>query len=144
MQAMTLNPVASVLASLTLVAVAFAQAPFGPISGDAQSGQQLYYDHGCYGCHGYNGIGRRNLANDVSPIMLNEDVFVIYLRARADQNPLFPTQNMPNYPTSSLSNPDAKDIYAYIRTFKDEPPDVDDIAVLKAILDAAEQRSYTE
>jgi len=117
---------------------AIAQVALGPISGDEEKGQGLYFDHGCYGCHGYNGIGRRNLANDVSGIMFSEEVFLVYLRARSDKNPLFPTQDMPNYPASSLSDDQAKDIYAYIRTFKDEPPEVEDIPAFKEMLDAAE------
>jgi len=129
------------LSVVFLTATAGAQVAFGPITGDAENGTQLYNDYGCFGCHGYNGIGRQNLANDVSGIMFNETVFLSYLRARADQNPLFPTQSMPNYTETSLSDDDAKDIYAYIRTFKDEPPEVEDIPALKAILDGAEQQS---
>ena len=128
-----------VLSSVFLLATAMAQVEFGPISGDADKGKQSYQDYGCFGCHGFNGIGRQNLANDVSGIMFNETVFLTYLRARADQNPLFPTQSMPNYSADSLSDEDAKNIYAYIRTFKDEPPALDDIPVLKGILDDAEQ-----
>ncbi len=130
--------IASMIGLGALLATANAQVAFGPISGDIERGAQYYYDYGCYGCHGFSGIGRKNLANDVSGIMFSEDVFLVYLRARADLNPLFPTQNMPNYPESSLSNEKAKDIYAYIRTFKDEPPEVEDIPALKAILDAAQ------
>ncbi len=116
-----------------------AQVAFGPVSGDAQKGAQLYYDHGCYGCHGYSGIGKKNLANDVSGIMFSEDVFLAYLRGRADQNPVFPNSGMPNYSANSLSDDSAKDIYAYIRTFKDDPPEMEDIPALKAILDDAKQ-----
>jgi len=125
------------LSSVFLLTTAVAQVEFGPISGDAEQGKQSYYDYGCFGCHGYNGIGRHNLANDVSGIMFNEAVFLTYLRARADMNPLFPTQSMPNYSADSLSDEDAKDIYAYIRTFKDEPPAVKDIPALQGILDEA-------
>lgn len=124
-------------ALLIAAPAAIAQVALGPVSGDAEKGQGLYFDHGCYGCHGYNGIGRRNLANDVSGIMFNEEVFLVYLRARTDKNPLFPTQDMPNYPTSSLSDDQAKDIYAYIRTFEDDPPDMQDIPALQGILDDA-------
>ena len=46
---------------------------------------------------------------------------------------------MPNYAQESLSDSDALDIYAYIRTFKDDPPAVEDIPALKAILDAAQE-----
>lgn len=136
-----INPfTALVVGSAFALGTAGAQVAFGPVTGDAEKGTQLYYDYGCYGCHGYSGIGRKNLANDVSGIMFNETVFLTYLRARADQNPLFPTQSMPNYAEVSLSDEDAKDIYAYIRTFKDEPPGVEDIPALKGILEEAERQ----
>lgn len=125
------------LSCLFVLMTASAQVEFGPISGDAEQGKQAYYDYGCYGCHGFGGIGRKNLANDVSGIMFREDIFLTYLRGRSELNPLFPTQNMPNYPADSLSDADALDIYAYIRTFKDDPPEVEDIPALKAILDGA-------
>jgi len=109
-------------------------------SGDAGRGKELYYTQGCYACHGYQGIGRHNLANNVSGILTSEQLFLTFLRARADQNPMLPVQSMPNYPAVSLPDGDALDIYAYIRTFSDNPPEVDDIPALKAILDAAESR----
>jgi cytochrome c len=124
------------LATLGTVA---AQGNFGPISGDAEQGKQLYYDQACYSCHGYQGIGRQNLTNDVSGIMSSEAVYLIFLRGRIDMNPLFPTQSMPNYPADSLSDDDALDIYAYIRTFRDDPPEVDDIPALRSILEDAEK-----
>jgi len=122
-----------------LIGSAAAQVAFGPISGDADKGKTLYNDYGCFACHGFSGIGKTNLANDVSGIMFREDVYLTYLRGREEMNPLFPTQDMPNYPADSLSDEDALDIYAYIRTFKDNPPEVEDIPSLKAILDAAEE-----
>jgi cytochrome c len=128
-----------VAGSVLILSTAGAQVAFGPVSGDAEKGKQSYYDYGCYGCHGFNGIGRHNLANDVSGIMFNETLYLTFLRARADQNPLFPIQNMPNYAEDSLSDKDALDIYAYIRTFKDDPPEVEEIPALKAILDAAKE-----
>jgi hypothetical protein len=45
---------------------------------------------------------------------------------------------MPNYAEESLSDEKALDIYAYIRTFHDEPPEVEDIPALKGILDDVE------
>ena len=68
---------------------------------------------------------------------VNEQVFLLYLRARGDQNPRFPTQTMPHYPASSLPDEDALDIYAYIMTMVDEPPAVEDIPALQSILDDA-------
>jgi mono/diheme cytochrome c family protein len=136
--------IALTFCSIIFLGAAVAQVAMGPVTGDADKGKDLYYEQGCYGCHGYNGIGRQNLANDVSGIMSNEQVFLIYLRAREDQNPLFPTQSMPNYAATSLPDEQAKDIYAYIRTFKDDPPDVEDIPALKGILDAAEVAAADE
>ena len=46
---------------------------------------------------------------------------------------------MPNFSQASLSDKQAKDIYAYIRTFKSSAPDLKDIPTLNAIVDAAKQ-----
>ena len=46
---------------------------------------------------------------------------------------------MPNYSATTLSDTQARDIYAYVRTFKSNTPEVNDIAVLKQILSAAQK-----
>jgi hypothetical protein len=51
---------------------------------------------------------------------------------------------MPNYAAASLPDEQALDIYAYIRTFKDDPPNVEDIPALRGILDAAEDAAVEE
>jgi cytochrome c553 len=117
--------------------LAAASIAIGQGSGDAERGKQAYYDYACYGCHGYQGVGRHNITNQSSGVMVNEQVFLLYLRARGDQNPKFPTQTMPHYPASSLPDEDARDIYAYIMTFVDDPPEVEDIPALQSILDDA-------
>jgi hypothetical protein len=81
---------------------------------------------------------RVSIANRASGVLVTEDVFLIYLRARGEQNPEFSTQTMPHYPASSLSDEDARDIYAYILTFVDEPPAVEDIPALQDIVDDAQ------
>jgi cytochrome c553 len=129
----------SSVALVSVCSVLLVATAAGQVSGDTENGKQLYYDHACYSCHGYGGIGRRNIANNASGILVSEEVFITYLRARADQNPQFPTQSMPNYAESSLSDDDARDIYAFIRTLKDDPPEVDDIPALKGILEDAEK-----
>ena len=129
------NKVGLVVATIATGFVLLSSVAVGQISGNTERGKKLYYDHGCYACHGYNGIGRHNIANNASGIMVNEQVFIIYLRARANQNPQFPTQTMPNYSEASLSDEAARDIYAYIKTLVDDPPDVDNIPALKAILE---------
>lgn len=122
---------------LALSSVSFTQAADEPLSGNAKRGEKFYFEQGCYACHGYNGIGRHNLANGVSGIMTNEAIFLVYLRARGDMNPMLPTQSMPHYSKESLSDEDALDIYAHIRTFKDNPPEAEKIPALKTILDDA-------
>lgn len=131
----------SILLCTAVIGSVSAQVELGVISGDAKQGKELYYQHGCYGCHGYSGIGKRNLANNVSGLMFSEQVFLLYLRARGELNPSLPTQRMPSFSEQVLSNAQALDIYAYIRTFKDTPPEVEDIPVLKAILDGAKERA---
>lgn len=109
-------------------------------SGNAEHGKQLYYAHGCYGCHGYNGeTGVRDLVGTGSPIVMDEATFLTFLRLRADQAPVAPSTRMPNFPVEALSDSDARDIFAYVRTFKLDAPHVDDVPVLKEILDAASQ-----
>jgi mono/diheme cytochrome c family protein len=113
--------------------------PTSPVTGNAAAGKALYYSYGCYTCHGYNGetgarafVGRwRNLAS--------EQVFITFLRGRANLAPVPPSTFMPNFAESSLSDKQAKDIYAYIRTFKSSAPELKDIPTLNAIIDAAKQ-----
>lgn len=109
-------------------------------AGDVDQGAAVYYEHGCYSCHGYNGTGRTPLANDVSGIMVNEDVFIRFLRQRADRNPILPDNSMPNFGVEALSDAQAKDVYAYIKTLKDDPPEVSEIPSFVKMLDAAKAR----
>ena len=120
-----------------IVAIATTSFAIAQGTGDPERGKQAYYDYACYACHGYEGIGRHNIANRSSGVMVNEQVFLIYLRARGDQTPSFSTQTMPHYPASSLPDRDALDIYAYIMTFVDDPPAAEDIPSLQTILNDA-------
>lgn len=136
------RPLLGCLAAVTLAAlgsVALAQAPGA--GGNAARGKQLYYDHACYGCHGYNGqTGAHNLVGTGSPIVTNLDLFIAFLRLRADVAPVYPTTTMPNYAASTLSDADARDIFTYIQTFKLDAPNIDDVPALRAIWDAAKSR----
>lgn len=113
-------------------------------SGDAEKGKQLYYDFACYSCHGYNAATRVPLVGDRSGIMSDEQLFLDYLRLRADKNPVNPTNTMPNYAAATLSDEQALDIYAYIRSLKDDSPELEDIPVFVEILESARQRSDNE
>ena len=119
-----------------------ASAQTGPVNGDAVAGAQLYFDHGCYGCHGFSGYGRKDLNNTGSPWLMNEDIFRAFLRARFDVAPLLPSTDMPNYPANALSDAMVRDIYAYVRSMPDNRPETADVPTLRRILEAAEQRQY--
>jgi mono/diheme cytochrome c family protein len=114
-------------------------APTSPVSGNSATGKGLYYVYGCYACHGYNGetgarpfVGRwGNLAT--------EQGFITFLRGRANVAPITPSTAMPNFSEASLPEKAAKDIYAYIRTFKSSAPELKDIPTLTAIVEAAKQ-----
>ncbi len=121
------------LTSLMACLVFSAQA----YAGDPDKGATVYHEHGCYSCHGYNGTGRTPLANNVSGILVNETVFVAFLRQRADRNPILPDNSMPSFGVSTLSVEQALDVYAYIKSMVDNPPEVDDIPTFVTILDAA-------
>lgn len=113
--------------------------PTSPVTGNAAAGRGLYYSYGCYACHGYNGetgarafVGRwGNLAT--------EQTFITFLRGRANVAPVTPSATMPNFSQASLPDKQAKDIYAYIRTFKSTAPPLKDIPTLNAIVAAAKQ-----
>ena len=120
-----------------IAGMAGAQMPLGEITGDAETGKQLYYDHACYGCHGYTGETGHQMKLVGSGFLLNEQTFIIYLRLRAEQNPILPSETMPNYPENALSDDEAKDLYAYIRTFADNAPPLEEIPTLNAIIESA-------
>jgi len=113
-------------------------------AGDPERGAAVYFEHGCYSCHGYNGTGRTPLVNGVSGMLASEDVFLAFLRQREDQNPVLPANSMPNYGVNALSDADAKAVYAYIVTLVDEPPAADDIPVFRRILEASDRAHDTE
>ena len=110
------------------------------VSGNADEGEQLFYNFSCYSCHGYGGTGRTPLSSESSGILSSEMLFLTYLRLRADQNPVNPNNSMPNYSASTLSDEQALDIYAYLVSLNDDPPAVADNPVMQELLDAAKVR----
>ncbi len=113
--------------------------PTSPVTGNAANGKALYYSYGCYACHGYNGeTGARAFVGRWGNLS-TEQAFIRFLRGRANVAPLTPSTSMPNFSEATLSDKQAKDIYAYIRTFKSTAPDLKEIPVLNAIVDAAKQ-----
>jgi len=113
--------------------------PNSPVTGNAMAGKALYYSFGCYACHGYNGeTGARAFVGRWGNLS-TEQAFLTFLRGRANVAPLVPSTSMPNFSENSMSDKQAKDIYAYIRTFKSTAPELKDIPTLNAIVDAARQ-----
>jgi mono/diheme cytochrome c family protein len=111
-----------------------------PVTGNAVNGKKLYYDHSCYSCHGFNGeTGARAFVPNWPANLATERSFTAYLRGRANVAPVQPSTSMPNYPVESLSDAQARDIYAYIRSFKSTPPTIDKIPVMSQILAAAKK-----
>lgn len=104
---------------------------------DAERGETLYVDYGCYACHGYNGTGRVPLSTETSGILSSETLFIRYLRLRADQNPVNPKNTMPNYSAATLDDDKARDIYAYLRGLDHDAPAVDEIPVFRELLEDA-------
>jgi mono/diheme cytochrome c family protein len=116
------------------------QPPTSPVTGNAVTGKQLYEAYSCYACHGYTGETGRAFVGNWSGNLATEASFIAFLRGRANVAPAQPSTSMPNFSAATLSDAQAKDIYAYIRTFRSHAPaDVQDIPVLNQILGAAQQ-----
>jgi mono/diheme cytochrome c family protein len=113
-------------------------APTSPVSGNAASGKKLFYSYGCYACHGYSGeTGIRPLVGTWGHLGTEQE-FITFLRGRVNVAPVVPSGAMPNFSAESLPENQAKDIYAYIRTFKSTAPTAKD-PTLSAIVEAAKQ-----
>ena len=96
------------LAFLTVVlagVAAFAQAP-APAS-NAENGKKLFLRDGCWECHGYAGQGGRDGAR-LAETALTTAQFTRYIRR--------PTGAMPAYVEKVLSDAEAADIWAYVKT----------------------------
>jgi mono/diheme cytochrome c family protein len=117
-----------------------AVAPTSPVTGNAAAGRKLYYDYACYSCHGFNGeTGARPFVPDWPANLATERSFTAYLRGRASVSPVQPSTAMPNYSAETLSDAQARDIYAFVRSFKSNPPPVEKIPTMNQILAAAEK-----
>jgi mono/diheme cytochrome c family protein len=117
-----------------------AKALTSPVTGSAIKGKQLYYDHACYSCHGFNGeTGARAFVPDWPANLATERSFIAFLRGRANVAPVQPSTSMPNYPAQSLNDAQAKDVYAYIRSFTSRQPPLDKIPVMTQILEGAQK-----
>ena len=132
---------AAAMASLAFQIVpTHAQAPASPVTGNPANGKKLYEAYTCYACHGFNGeTGARAFVSNRSANLATESSFIAFLRARANLAPTQPSTRMPNYSAAMLPDAQARDIYAYIRTFKSHAPPVDQIPVFNQILTEAQK-----
>lgn len=112
--------------------------------GDVERGEALYRDFACYSCHGYSAAGRVPLAPSSSGILSRADVFITYLRLRADENPINPKNTMPNYSRETLSDAQAADLYAYITSLAEDVPELEDIPLMEELIDDAKRRANVE
>jgi ubiquinol-cytochrome c reductase cytochrome c subunit len=116
--------------SLIAAAIAVLLPAIGPAagqqaptpSGNAEHGKTLYRETGCYQCHGLAGQGAMMTGPRVSRTELPFDGFLNQLR--------HPVNQMPPYETAVVSDPDAADIYAYLRQMP-APPGPNSIPLLK-------------
>ena len=133
---------ALLLAAATASTAQGTQAPTTAAPANAANGKKLYESYTCYACHGFNGeTGARALVGSRSQNLATESNFIAFLRGRANVAPLQPSTSMPNYSATTLSDAQARDIYAHIRTFKSNAPPADQIPVFNEILKGA-QRPY--
>ena len=111
--------------------------PTSPVTGDPASGKELFYAYSCYACHGYNGeTGARPFVGNWGNLS-TEESFLRFLRARANVAPEPKSTSMPNFAENTLPDKQAKDIYAYIRTFKSNAPPLENIPTLNEIVKSA-------
>ena len=115
--------------------------PTSPVTGDASNGKNLFFAYSCYACHGYGGeTGQRAFVGTWGHLATEQE-FIAFLRARGNVAPEPKSTGMPNFPENTMSDKQAKDIYAYIRGFKSTAPPLKDIPVLNSIIDAAAKPS---
>lgn len=80
------------------------------LRGDVAEGRRLYNEVGCYECHGRAGQG--GSFGGPAPILAGMEIsFASYLHRLRN-----PPSDMPPYAESVLSDEEAADIYAYIRS----------------------------
>jgi mono/diheme cytochrome c family protein len=114
-------------ATVLTASFAFAQnrgAQTTPPAGDVKRGETYYAKYGCWECHGYT--GQTGNGARLATTALNANGFVNYIR-----NPR--TNQMPLYSAKVVSDQDAADLFAYIKTFK-KPPELKDIPLLQQII----------
>ena len=76
--------------------------------GDPRKGNRDFQENGCYACHGTVGHGGGWQGPKLAPDPIPYEAFLAQLRE--------PARAMPRYAREVLSDADAADIYAYLRS----------------------------
>jgi mono/diheme cytochrome c family protein len=109
--------------AVALVAGAFAVLGFAAAalaqnagSGDVAIGKRIYLADGCFACHGRAGQGgaMNYPAPAIAQVEMPLESFLAYLRDAPN--------DMPAYSTSVLSDKEATDIYAFLRSLPGRKP----------------------
>ena len=104
---------------LILAVAAIARAQNTAFAGDPANGKKIFEADGCWQCHNYNGSGGRQGAR-LAQTKFTAQGFISYIRK---------PRTMPPYSAKVISDKEATDVWAYIKTFP-EPPALSSIAIL--------------
>jgi mono/diheme cytochrome c family protein len=116
-----------------------APAPARTNAGSVESGRALFKTHQCWACHGHTGETGTRLIQDNGTFvarLFSVGGFINFIRAPRpnDPPPKGSVTIMPSYGVNSLSEQQAADLYAYIRTFTPTQPPLKDIPLLNQML----------
>jgi len=89
---------------------------------DVQQGKSLYLKYSCYACHGYDGHGGAGAR--LVPLALTATRFTSFIRS---------PRRMPPYTEKVLTDAQAADLFAYIKSLP-ASPSADQIPLLKRII----------
>jgi mono/diheme cytochrome c family protein len=100
----------TVLAAYVAGGITAARADDDAPTGDAVNGKRIYLADGCFECHGRAGQGGNfNYPTPaLAQIELPEESFIAFIRQAPN--------DMPSFSTDVLSDKDAADIYAFLRS----------------------------
>jgi mono/diheme cytochrome c family protein len=103
-------------------------APVAP-AGDVMKGKALYEQtYRCYACHGFDG---QSGSPRLVPMARTEDGFIAYLRKPS-------SAAMPTF--ADAPNADLVNVYAYIRSLRPEAPAIENIPLLKDLLEQVKSK----
>lgn len=109
------------LFTTSLIAASLLALPALAQDGNAEHGKKLFNEIGCWQCHGKAGQGSIMSGPRVSNTQLPLEGFLHQLRQ--------PLNQMPPYESAVLSDKDAADIYAYVKSMP-TPPDPKSLPLL--------------